>query len=240
VGRAIKSAPLIVDARHYSWLDIMASAGALVGLIGVAAGFRRADPSAGFAITVLIIHIGIEATRDVASRLMDENDVPVSEAVRTVALKVPGVREAGDIRVRWLGREVEVRMIVWLPPTVTLTEAHEVAHRVQDRVTANVPDVRDVMVEPAPLPVVEPARIGAYERADLHLSGYGKATLRSASRPGELHAHREHVLGHGPVAGEEGDRLRVGGGHGDVIADEQRANAGNYEAEVQQQYENLS
>ncbi len=32
VGREIKSAPLIVDARH-SWLDAVASAGALVGLI---------------------------------------------------------------------------------------------------------------------------------------------------------------------------------------------------------------
>jgi len=35
VGRAIKSAPLIVDARH-SRLDAIASFGALIGLIGVA------------------------------------------------------------------------------------------------------------------------------------------------------------------------------------------------------------
>ena len=46
VGRAIKSAPLLVDARH-SWLDAIASAGALAGLIGVALGARIADPSPG-------------------------------------------------------------------------------------------------------------------------------------------------------------------------------------------------
>jgi cation diffusion facilitator family transporter len=73
VGRAIKSAPLIVDARH-SWLDAVTSAGALVGLIGVAFGFRVADPIAGFAITLLIVHIGIDASRDILSRLMDAND----------------------------------------------------------------------------------------------------------------------------------------------------------------------
>lgn len=44
VGREIKSAPLIVDAKH-SLLDSAASAGALIGLIGVALGFPQADPS---------------------------------------------------------------------------------------------------------------------------------------------------------------------------------------------------
>jgi cation diffusion facilitator family transporter len=150
VGRAIKSAPLIVDARH-SMLDAIASAGALVGLIGVALGFRVADPIAGLAITVLIIHIGIDATRDVASRLMDANDEDLTEAVRSAALGVAPVRDVSDIRVRWLGRQVEVRMIVRLPPTLPLTQAHDVAHRVQEMVLKEVPDIREVMVEPAPL-----------------------------------------------------------------------------------------
>src|SRR5712691_5976248 len=88
VGRAIKSAPLIVDARH-SWLDAIASAGALAGLIGVAFGLRVADPIAGFAITALIIHIGIDATRDVAARPMDSSDEDLTEAVRAAAMRVP-------------------------------------------------------------------------------------------------------------------------------------------------------
>ena len=32
-----------------------------------------------------------------------------------------------------------------------LAQAHDVAHRVQEQVRAQVPDVREVMVEPAPL-----------------------------------------------------------------------------------------
>ena len=133
VGRAIKSAPLIVDARH-SWLDAVASAGALAGLIGVALGLRAADPVAGFAITVLIIHIGIDATRDVSSRLMDVNDEELAEAVRTAAMRDPGVRDVGDVRARWLGREVEIRLLVRLAPHLSLAQAHDVAHRVQERV----------------------------------------------------------------------------------------------------------
>jgi len=117
----------------------------------VAAGFRIADPIAGFAITGLIIHIGIDATKDVWSRLMDENDEEVAESVRTVAQEVPGVAEVGDVRARWLGREVEARVLVRLPATMAFGQAHDVAHRVQEAVRAHVPDVREVLVEPVPL-----------------------------------------------------------------------------------------
>jgi cation diffusion facilitator family transporter len=149
VGREIKSAPLMVDARH-SWLDAVASAGALVGLIGVALGFRVADPIAGFAITALIIHIGIDATRDVAARLMDVNDEEMIGTVRDVAMSIPGVQGIGDLRVRWLGREMEIRMVVRLSAGMSLMQAHDVAHLVQDQVRSDIPDVREVVVEPAP------------------------------------------------------------------------------------------
>src|SRR5438093_1150118 len=81
---------IIVVSRH-SRLDAIASAGALAGLIGVALGLRVADPIAGLAITALIVHIGIDATRDVASRLMDANDDELTEAVRAAAMAAPSV-----------------------------------------------------------------------------------------------------------------------------------------------------
>ena len=46
VGKRINSATLVADARH-SWLDALSSAGALVGLVAVALGFRWGDPIAG-------------------------------------------------------------------------------------------------------------------------------------------------------------------------------------------------
>lgn len=151
VGRAIKSAPLIVDAQH-SRLDAIASFGALIGLIGVALGFRQADPLAGFAITVLIVHIGIDATRDVVARLMDVHDDELAGRVASVARAIPGVHSLGDLRVRWLGRQAEVRLVVHVAPTLPITEAHELAHRVQQRLREELPDAREIMVEPAPPP----------------------------------------------------------------------------------------
>lgn len=149
VGRAINSAPLLVDARH-SWLDAVASAGALVGLIGVALGARAADPIAGFAITILIVHIGIDATRDVARRLMDENDEAVASAIADAARVVPGVVGVDNVRARWLGREVEVRARVRVAADTAFSDVHDVTHRVEAAVRRQVADIREMVVEPVP------------------------------------------------------------------------------------------
>ncbi len=56
-----------------------------------------------------------------------------------------------DVRARWLGREVEARVLVRLPATTGFVQAHDLAHRVQEAVLTQVPDVGEVLVEPAPL-----------------------------------------------------------------------------------------
>ena len=73
IGRRISSATLLADAKH-SWLDALSSAGALAGLILVAAGWRWGDPIAGFAVTLFIAHVGWEVTTDMLHRLMDGID----------------------------------------------------------------------------------------------------------------------------------------------------------------------
>ncbi len=54
VGRRIQSATLVADAQH-SWLDALSSAGALLGLIGVAAGLPWADAVASLIVTLFIV-----------------------------------------------------------------------------------------------------------------------------------------------------------------------------------------
>ena len=145
VGREINSAPLIVDAKH-SLLDSAASAGALIGLIGVALGFPQADPIAGFAIGLLIVHIGIDATREVAERLMDANDEELVRVTERTAAAVPGVEKVHDVRARWLGREVEVRLAVVLAPQLTMSEASGISHRIEHQLREAIADLRDVTV----------------------------------------------------------------------------------------------
>ncbi len=114
-----------MDTRH-SQLDAIASFGALIGFIGVALGFRQADPLAGFAITALIVHIGIDPTRDVVSRLMDVHDHELASQVASLVQAIPEERGLGALRVRWLGRQAEVRLVIHVPPTMPMTKAPRV------------------------------------------------------------------------------------------------------------------
>jgi cation diffusion facilitator family transporter len=145
VGREINSSPLIVDAKH-SLLDSAASAGALVGLIGVALGFPAADPIAGVAIGLLIVHIGIDATGEVAARLMDANDEELAHRAGSLARGIPGVEEVTDVRARWLGREVEVRVAVHLAPHLSMRDAKAICGEVELKLRNELEDVHDVVV----------------------------------------------------------------------------------------------
>lgn len=145
VGEEIKSAPLIVDARH-SWLDAVSSGGALLGLVGVAAGFKRADPIAGFAISLFIVRIAIEATCDVVARLMDAQDLELATAARGVVREALGAADLRDMRVRWLGRQAEIRLVVRLPRESSLVEATQAARTLEAAVRHRLPDVREVFV----------------------------------------------------------------------------------------------
>ena len=73
VGRRIRSATMVADAKH-SWLDALSSAGAMLGLIGVALGWGWADAVAGIVVTGFICHVGWEVTADIAHRLLDGVD----------------------------------------------------------------------------------------------------------------------------------------------------------------------
>jgi cation diffusion facilitator family transporter len=103
VGRRIHSVILIADAKH-SWLDALSSCGALVGLVAVALGFRWGDPLAGFAVTLFIVHVGVEVTREIVSHLLDGADPADIAVAAPAARSVAGVEVPRSGRGGWEGR----------------------------------------------------------------------------------------------------------------------------------------
>lgn len=142
VGGRIGSATLLADAQH-SWLDALASAGALVGLVLVAAGYPWGDPIAGFAVTLFIVHVGYEVTRDLLSNLMDSVDPELVTAAEQAADAVPGVR-ASRVRGRWTGRTLRLDIEADLAPDIALRQADAITQAVEHAVASAVPAVRDV------------------------------------------------------------------------------------------------
>jgi cation diffusion facilitator family transporter len=143
MGRRIQSATLIADAQH-SWLDALSSAGALLGLLGVALGWRWADGVAGLVVTGFILHVGWEVTSDLIRHLMDGVDPSVLEAAERAALAVPGVEHV-HVRARWMGRSLVVEVEGFVAGHTTTTEAELVGRDVGRSIAAAVPESRTVL-----------------------------------------------------------------------------------------------
>ena len=153
VGRRIQSATLVADARH-SWLDAMSSAGALLGLIGVAAGLRWADALAGLFVTVFIAHVGWEVTTDLLGHLMDGVDPEVLTNAVAVSESSPGVGHA-HAPARWMGRTLVVEVEGFLSPETSLQGGEELGSAVRLAVAEAIPESRSVLWIPRPMPVAE-------------------------------------------------------------------------------------
>ncbi len=150
VGTRIQSNTLVADAKH-SWLDAVASAGALLGLVGVACGLWWADGVAGLLVTGFIVHVGWEVTSDVVSHLMDSVDPKILAGAESAALAVPGVGHV-HVRARWLGRTLLVEVEGFMVGAIPLADAEATGHSVRESILAAVPEVRAVVWAPHALP----------------------------------------------------------------------------------------
>jgi cation diffusion facilitator family transporter len=150
VGQRIHSATLLADAKH-SWLDAVASAGALIGLLGVAAGYRWADGVAGVAVTGFIVHVGWQVTAELVSHLMDAVDPALLSSAEKAVLARTGVEHV-HIRGRWMGRSLIVEVEGFVPPMTTVEQASSLRADVEDAVLGAVPETRAVLWHPRPMP----------------------------------------------------------------------------------------
>jgi cation diffusion facilitator family transporter len=142
VGERIRSVTLIADAKH-SWLDALSSLGALIGLMVVAAGYRWGDPVAGFAVTIFIVHVGYEVTREIIEHLMDSVAPDDLAAAESAAAGIPGVHDI-VARARWMGRSLVVEIEGTLGNNISLLQADAIGHEVKHAVLEKVAHVKQV------------------------------------------------------------------------------------------------
>jgi cation diffusion facilitator family transporter len=146
VGIRIHSTTLLADAKH-SWLDAISSFGALLGLTAVWLGFPQGDPIAGFFITLFIMHVGYDVTRDVFYHLMDGIEPEYIEEARDAAVAVSGV-SVPVVRGRWLGRSLTLELEPMLPANTSLADADAVSRRIEEAVLAAISEADTVTVMP--------------------------------------------------------------------------------------------
>lgn len=142
VARRIQSVTMEAEATH-SWLDMLSSLGALLGLGGVALGYRWADPVAGFVVTLFILHVGYEVTSEIVHHLMDGVEIEHIHAAEAALERLSGLQSA-RVRGRWMGRSLILEVEGTLDSAMTMEEAHQLGDQVADAVHDAVPQARRV------------------------------------------------------------------------------------------------
>lgn len=130
VGRRIGSAALVADGVHartdgFTSLAVVLSAG------GAALGWTWADPVVGLLIALAIGTVLVGAAKPVFARLLDAVDPELLERAERVLRATPGVENVDQLRLRWVGHALHAEAEIAVDPTLSLVDAHEIAHRAE-------------------------------------------------------------------------------------------------------------
>ncbi len=149
VGRRIGSAALVADGLH-ARTDGFTSLAVVVGAAGEAAGLTWADPAVGLLITLAILVVLREATRDVYRRLMDAVDPELVARVIASLADTAGVEEVGDVRLRWIGHALRAECEITVRDTLTVAAGHAIAHEAEHRLLHDIGRLTSAIVHANP------------------------------------------------------------------------------------------
>jgi cation diffusion facilitator family transporter len=149
VGNRIGSAALRADGMH-ARADGLTSLAVVAGAVGAALGFPAADPIVGLVIAVAIGVVLVFAARDVFGRLFDRVDPRLVDEAVTVLAARPGVRAVRRVRMRWVGHQLEADAELDIDPSLSLTDAHTIAHNAEHELAHSIPKLSSVIVHAYP------------------------------------------------------------------------------------------
>lgn len=151
-ARKMDSGAVLLDAWHHR-SDALTSLAAFVG-ISVALlggpGYEPADDWAALAAAGVIVYNALGLVRRPVHELMDGDAPHVADEARRIAEAVNGVRGVEKVFARKLGLEYWVDMHIEVDPELPVRLAHELAHRVEDTIRADRPNVRKVLIHVEP------------------------------------------------------------------------------------------
>lgn len=149
-ARKIDSTVLVAEAWHHR-SDAFSSVGSFVGIFGARSGFPILDPVASVVICLFIIKAAISIFKDAVDKMTDKacSDSFVGE-VREVILAQDGVEGIDRLKTRLFGDKIYVDADISIDSSVTLSDAHDIAHRVHDAIETEFAKVKHCMVHMNP------------------------------------------------------------------------------------------
>ncbi len=150
----IGSSSLKADAWHHR-SDAITSVAAFVGIsvaLYFGKGFEAADDWAALFASGFILYNSYKIFRPALGEVMDENMYDdLIKKIRVIAATVPGVVDTEKCLVRKAGMDYQVDLHAIVDGNISVTEGHNIAHKLKDTLKLQLPQIGYVLVhiEPA-------------------------------------------------------------------------------------------
>ena len=152
-SKETNSGSLKADAWHYR-SDAVTSLMAFIGIaiaIYFGPGYETADDWAALLASGFIIYNAYLIFRPALGEILDEHmydDLIVQ--IRTIATNVAGVIDTEKCYIRKTGITYFVDLHLVVDGTITVSQGHEIAHRLKDAIRHQIPEIADVLVHVEP------------------------------------------------------------------------------------------
>ena len=129
----IASGLLHADAWHHR-TDAISSVLVLIALIAGNFGYPSVDGWAGLFVALILIYTGFDIARDSVDDLIGKPpDIMELDAIRKIALSVPGALGVHDISVHSYGHDRFVNIHAEINATKSAAEAHDISEEIESR-----------------------------------------------------------------------------------------------------------
>jgi len=140
---------LRADVKH-SVTDVFNASLVTLSVVLSLRGLYIFDAIFAFVITALLLKFGIDILREAGKELLDYSSLR-PEHIQSIATSVEGVGEVHKIRSRRIRGKYLVELHVLVPSDMSIEEAHEIAHQVENRIMQEIPDIKDVTIHIEPI-----------------------------------------------------------------------------------------
>ena len=147
-GRELQSPFLVADAAHTS-SDIIVSIAVLLSMLATKMGLSWADPAAALGVLGVVLLIAWRILSSNVSVLLDRAVVDAAR-VREAALSVVGVVDCHRVRSRGLEGAIHLDLHVLVNGELSLRQAHEISHAVEETLKHRFPGVGDITIHVEP------------------------------------------------------------------------------------------
>jgi len=149
-AKKYNSQALEADALHFS-TDILSSGVVIIGLIGAGFGFHKADAFAALVVSGIVMWISFRLGKRTIDMLTDRiPDVGLVDKVREEVLKIDGVVNCRNIRIRQAGSKSFIDMVVDIKRTIPFEQAHQIMNVIEERIKKMMPNV-DIVIHAEPI-----------------------------------------------------------------------------------------